>query len=62
MAFPKGPVVLSLAAGETTVPVQGTIVSESKNYFRFRMGTVEIDIWKTMVRAIRRDPGSPYVN
>ena len=62
MTFPKGPVVLSLAAGDTTVPVEGTIVGESKNYIRFRTGTVEIDIWKTMVRVIRQHSGTPLPN
>jgi hypothetical protein len=62
MTFPKVPVVLSLAAGNTTVPVQGTIVGESRDYIRLRVGAVEIDIWKSMIRAIRQTSASPLLN
>jgi hypothetical protein len=63
MTFPKDcPVILQIAAGNRTVPVQGTIVGESRDYIRLRMGTVEIEIWKTMVRAIMQDTGSRFIN
>jgi hypothetical protein len=63
MTFPKDcPVILQLAAGNRTVPVQGTIVGESRDYIRLRIGTVEVDIWKSMVRAIMQDTGSRFIN
>jgi len=51
-----------LAAGNVTVPVQGIIVGESRDYIRLRVGRVEIDIWKTMVRAIMQGAGSIFIN
>jgi hypothetical protein len=62
MTFPKVPVVLSLAAGNTTVPIQGTIIGESEHHLRLRTGTVEIDILKSMVRAIRQSSDSTLIN
>lgn len=62
MAFPKVPVVLSLAAGNTTVAIKGTIVGESEHHFRLRTGTVEIDVLKSMIRAIRPSSASPLLD
>ena len=62
MTFPKVPVVLSLAAGNMTVPIQGIIVGESEHHFRLRTGTAEIDILKSMVRAIRQTSASLLLN
>ena len=59
---PRTSVILQLAAGNVTVPVQGIIVGESRDYIRLRVGRVEIDIWKTMVRAIMQGAGSIFIN
>ena len=49
-------VVLQVAAGDLRVPLRGTIVGESEDALRFRIGeNWDIDIYKTMILAIEED-------
>jgi hypothetical protein len=50
------PVVLQVEAGEMRVPLRGTIVSESSDAVRFRIGEGwDVDIYKAMVKAVEED-------
>jgi len=50
------PVVLHIAAGELRVPLRGTIVSESSEALRFRIGEGwDVDIFKSMVLSVEED-------
>ena len=49
-------VVLQVEAGDMRVPLRGTIVGESPDALRFRIGDGwDVDIYKTMVRAVEQD-------
>ena len=49
-------VVLQVEAGEMRVPLRGTIVGESPDALRFRIGEGwDVDIYKTMVLAVEED-------
>ena len=49
-------VVLQVEAGELRVPLRGTVVSESSDAVRFRIGEGwNVDIFKAMVLAIEED-------
>jgi hypothetical protein len=49
-------VVLQLAAADLRAPVSGSIVGESENAIRFRIGQGwEIDIPKSMILAVEED-------
>ena len=56
-AFWRGqPVILQVAAGTTRVPLRGTIVGESDEALRVRVGSGwDVDIFKTMVLAVEED-------
>jgi hypothetical protein len=50
------PVILQVAAGTTRVPLRGTIVGESDEALRVRIGSGwDVDIYKTMVVAVEED-------
>lgn len=50
------PVVLQVAAGEMRVPLRGTLVGESRDSIRFRIGDGwDVDIYKNMVLAIEEE-------
>ncbi len=50
------PVILQLAAGNMRVPLRGTIVGESEQALRFRVGSGwDVDIYKSMVLAVEED-------
>ena len=50
------PVILQVAAGTTRVPLRGTIVGESDEALRVRIGGGwDVDIYKTMVLAVEED-------
>ncbi|NDQ58388.1 MAG: hypothetical protein GZ088_15070 [Acidipila sp.] len=50
------PVILQVAAGITRVPLRGTIVGESDDALRVRVGSGwDVDIFKTMVLAVEED-------
>ncbi len=50
------PVVLQLTAGEQRVPLRGTIVGESLDAVRFRIGEGwDVDIFKAMILAVEED-------
>ncbi|MBI3404924.1 MAG: hypothetical protein HY046_05655 [Acidobacteria bacterium] len=50
------PVVLQVSAGETQVPLRGTIVGESMDAVRFRLGDGwDVDIYKNMVLAVEEE-------
>jgi hypothetical protein len=50
------PVILQVAAGTTRVPLRGTIVGESDEALRVRIGSGwDVDIYKTMVLAVEED-------
>jgi hypothetical protein len=50
------PVILQVAAGTTRVPLRGTIVGESDEALRVRIGSNwDVDIFKTMVLAVEED-------
>ena len=50
------PVVLQVQAGEMRVPLRGTIISESPDAVRFRIGEGwDVDIYKAMVLAVEED-------
>ena len=49
-------VVLQVEAGEMRVPLRGTVVGESSDAVRFRIGEGwDVDIYKAMVLAIEED-------
>ena len=49
-------VVLQVEAGDMRVPLRGTIVSESPDAVRFRIGDGwDVDIYKNMVLAVEED-------
>ncbi len=49
-------VVLQVEAGAMRVPLRGTIVSESPDAIRFRIGEGwDVDIYKAMVMAVEED-------
>ena len=49
-------VVLQVAAGDMRVPLRGTIVGESPDSVRFRIGDGwDVDIYKAMVMAVEED-------
>ena len=49
-------VVLQVEAGEMRVPLRGTVVGESSDALRFRIGEGwDVDIFKNMVLAIEED-------
>jgi hypothetical protein len=50
------PVVLQVTAGDMRVPLRGTLVGESDNAVRLRIGeTWEVDIYKSMILAVEED-------
>ncbi len=50
------PVILQISAGELKVPLRGTIVGESDEAVRFRIGEGwDVDIFKTMILAVEED-------
>ena len=49
-------VVLQVEAGDMRVPLRGTIVGESPDALRFRIGEGwDVDIYKAMVLAVEED-------
>jgi hypothetical protein len=49
-------VVMQVEAGELRVPLRGTVVGESADAVRFRIGDGwDVDIYKAMVLAIEED-------
>jgi hypothetical protein len=49
-------VVLQIAAGDARVPLRGTIIQESPDAVRFRIGEGwDVDIYKAMVLAVEED-------
>jgi hypothetical protein len=49
-------VVLQVEAGELRVPLRGTVVSETSDAVRFRIGEGwDVEIYKAMVLAIEED-------
>ncbi len=54
------PVVLQVSVGDMKVPLRGTMLSESNNAVRMRIGEGwEIDIFKAMILAVDRDKRGP---
>ncbi len=50
------PVVLQITAGELQVPLRGTIVGESAEAVRIRIGEGwDVDIYKAMILAVEED-------
>jgi hypothetical protein len=50
------PVVLQVAAGEMKVPLRGTLVGETRDAIRFRIGDGwDVDIYKNMVLAVEEE-------
>ncbi len=50
------PVVLQVSAADLKVPLRGTIVGESNDTVRFRVGEGwEVDIFKNMILAVEED-------
>jgi len=50
------PVVLQVAAGEVKVPLRGTMVGETSDSIRFRIGDGwDVDIFKNMVLAVEEE-------
>jgi len=49
-------VVLQINAGDLKVPLRGTIVGESNDAVRFRIGEGwDVDIYKAMILAVEED-------
>ena len=49
-------VVLQVAAGDMKVPLRGTIIGETYDAVRFRIGDGwDVDIYKAMVMAVEED-------
>lgn len=54
------PVVLQISVGDLSVPLRGTILSESNEAVRMRIGEGwDIDVFKTMILAVDRDKWVP---
>lgn len=50
------PVILRVTAGDLRVPLRGTIVGETPQALRFRIGNGwDVDIYKNMVLAVEED-------
>ncbi len=50
------PVILRVTAGDLRVPLRGTIVGETLQALRFRIGNGwDVDIYKNMVLAVEED-------
>ena len=50
------PVILQVAAGDIRVPLRGTIVGETPDAVRLRVGDGwDVDIYKAMVLAVEQD-------
>ncbi len=50
------PVILQVTAADLKVPLRGTIVGESSDSVRFRIGEGwDVDIYKTMILAVEED-------
>jgi hypothetical protein len=50
------PVVLQVTAGDLRVPLRGTIVGESDESVRFRIGEAwDVDIYKAMILSVEED-------
>jgi hypothetical protein len=50
------PVVLQVEAGDMRVPLRGTIIGETYDALRFRIGDGwDVDIYKAMVMAVEED-------
>lgn len=50
------PVVLQVEAGDMRVPLRGTIIGETYDAVRFRIGDGwDVDIYKAMVMAVEED-------
>jgi hypothetical protein len=50
------PVVMQVSTGDLKVPLRGTIVGESDEAVRFRIGDGwDVDIFKTMILAVEED-------
>ena len=55
-------VVLQVATGDLRVPLRGTIVGESEDAVRIRVGdTWDIDIYKLMILAVEQDSWASLV-
>ena len=53
-------VVLQVSIGDLKVPLRGTMVSESKEAVRMRIGEGwDIDVFKTMILTVDRDKAVP---
>jgi len=49
-------VILKVAAGEMAVPLRGTVVGESLDAVRFRVGDGwDVDIFKSMILAVEEE-------
>ena len=49
-------VILQVAASDLLVPLRGTVVGESDDAVRFRIGECwDVDIYKTIILAIEQD-------
>ena len=50
------PVVLQVCTGELQVPLRGTLLGESDDTVRFRVGDGwDVDIYKAMILAVEED-------
>ncbi len=50
------PVVLQVSAGDLRVPLRGTVVGESPDAVRFRIGDGwDVDIYKAMILAVEEE-------
>lgn len=50
------PVVLQVAAGEMRVPLRGTVLGESDDSVRLRIGEGwDIDVYKAMILAVEEE-------
>jgi hypothetical protein len=55
-------VVLQVATGDLRVPLRGTIIGESEEAVKIRVGdTWDIDIYKTMILAVEQDSWASLV-
>ena len=49
-------VILKISAGEMCVPLRGTLVGETPDAVRFRIGDGwDVDIFKSMILAVEED-------
>ncbi len=54
------PVVLQVSVGDLKVPLRGTMMSESKEAVRMRVGEgCDIDVFKSMILTVDRDRWVP---